>query len=135
MIPRRMFANLNLSWIPCASHRNFLLPVVVVRPAIIGTIQTGLTVSCTTGSWTNGPTGFFYQWYRGGVPVTGATSASYVLTGMDEGQTIYCRVTGTNSYGLSGHANSNSFIPESGISVGQLDGSDAGQSGVITFFN
>ena len=39
-----------------------LPPIDVLPPAISGTAQVGSTLSATQGSWSNGPTGYAYQW-------------------------------------------------------------------------
>lgn len=84
-------------------------PVNQVAPTITGTPTTGLALQVSdNGTWTNTPT-FTYQWYRGANPISGATGASYVLVTADEGQSIKCRVTGTNSSG-SANADSNVMV-------------------------
>ena len=42
-------------------------PVNIVPPAITGTAQAGATLTAGTGTWTNSPTGYAYQWRSGGV--------------------------------------------------------------------
>ncbi len=64
-----------------------------------GTPEVGQTLSTTNGSWTNSPTAYAYQWLRNGSNITGATSATYVLTSDDAGKTIRSRVTASNSGG------------------------------------
>lgn len=39
-------------------------PVNTVAPAVTGTAQVGQTLSCTTGTWDNSPSGYTYQWQR-----------------------------------------------------------------------
>jgi subtilisin family serine protease len=74
-------------------------------PVVSGTAQDGQTLQSTTGTWTNSPTSYGYQWLRCGATgagcanITGATSASYVLTSADVGSTIRSQVTATNSAG------------------------------------
>jgi hypothetical protein len=55
--------------------------------------------STTVGNWTYVPTAYFYQWYRGAVPIPGATANSYTLVVADEGSMISCRVTAENAAG------------------------------------
>ena len=52
-----------------------------------------------------------YQWYRGVTPISGATSAKYVVTSDDFGQAVTCQAVGTGSF--SGTKLSNA------LSVGQ----------------
>lgn len=66
-------------------------PVCTVPPAITGTAQAGVTLSGSDGTWTGG-SGFAYQWFRGGVAITGATANTYALTSSDVGFAITFRV-------------------------------------------
>ncbi len=76
-----------------------LLPISTAAPAIAGTVEDGLTVTCSNGNWTNEPTGYSYQWLTNGVPVSGATSQSYAIQPGDYGRELSCEVTATNAYG------------------------------------
>ena len=84
------------------------IPSVVTAPSISGTATIGSTLTCSTGTWNGGPT-FTYQWLRTGVAISGATSSTYVITGSDVGNSITCRVTGSNSAGSS-QSVSNSIV-------------------------
>ena len=44
------------------------LPSNELPPTITGTLKPGATLACSTGSWTNDPTSYTYQWYRNGTP-------------------------------------------------------------------
>jgi hypothetical protein len=64
----------------------------------------GQTISVTTGTWTNNPTSYSYQWYKmpnGGSwsVVSGATSSSWYMDGTVAGCQIKCAVTATNARG------------------------------------
>lgn len=95
----------------------FVAPNNTVAPVITtdGTPETGEVVTCSTGTWDGipGPT-FTHQWQRdsgsGFVDVSGATAADYTLVGDDEGTTLRCVVTATNSQG-SDIANSGTISP------------------------
>lgn len=76
-----------------------LLPVSTAAPAIAGTVEDGLTVTCSNGAWTNSPTGYSYQWLTNGVSITGATNQSYAIQPSDYGRQLSCEVTATNAYG------------------------------------
>jgi hypothetical protein len=82
-----------------------LVPAASAPPAVTGTATAGQLLTATTGTWTNGPTSFVYQWQRcdqtGGncSGLTGATSPTYVLTDADAGSTVRVAVTGTNRFG------------------------------------
>jgi hypothetical protein len=63
--------------------------------------QTGMTLSVGVANSTPTETSRTYQWYRGGVAVTGKTAVSYVLTAADWGKEVTVRVT----YRRSGYTN------------------------------
>ena len=70
----------------------------VGTPKTSGTAKIGkvLTVS-NRGTWSPAPTSVGYQWYRSGAAISGATKASYTLTGADAGKQITVRVIGQKS--------------------------------------
>lgn len=79
-------------------------PVNTVPPVISGTPTVGQTLSCNTGTWTNTPTSYAYQWQREtGVStgiyanITGVTVNQYALGQPDVGLRIRCEVTATNN--------------------------------------
>jgi len=71
-------------------------PINTVRPAITGTATQGQTLTCSTGTWTNTPDAYAYQWLRAGVPIAGATASTRVLAAPDVGSAMSCTVTATN---------------------------------------
>ncbi len=81
-------------------------PVNTALPTINGTAKSGRTLTCVTGSWTNGPTGFTYQWSRYGTPLVGATSSTYTVQTLDEGASLTCTVVASNAFGSSAQATS-----------------------------
>lgn len=86
------------------------LPANTVAPAITGNQWTGQTVTCSTGTWTGTPSGYAYQWKRNGTNISGATSSTYVLQAADEGTSVKCTVTASNTAG-SVSADSNTISP------------------------
>ena len=75
-------------------------PVNTVAPSITGNATQGNTLTCTNGTWTGTPTPTFtYQWRRGAGNISGANANTYVTVPADVGQSITCRVTGSNSAG------------------------------------
>ena len=82
-------------------------PVYSGPPSITGTAQTGKTLSASTGSWSNRATSHTYQWKRatavGGTysDISGATSATYVVSHENVGSYIKVAVTGVNSGGAA----------------------------------
>jgi hypothetical protein len=81
-------------------------PVDTVAPAISGTPSPGQSLSCSTGTWTNSPAAYAYQWNRNGSPIAGATGATYTVQGADQGHTLTCTVTASNSAGPGSPATS-----------------------------
>jgi hypothetical protein len=73
-------------------------------PVITGVAQDGQTLSTTTGSWSNSPTTYAYQWQRcdsGGscTSISGATASNYDVVTADVGSTLRVVVTATNAGG------------------------------------
>jgi len=57
-----------------------------------GTPRVGKTYSAVPGDYSPKPTTFSYQWYRGTSAISGATKASYTVTGSDLGAMLRLRV-------------------------------------------
>ena len=51
-----------------------VVPVNTVLPAITGTVRAGETLTCGTGTWTESPSSYAYQWYEDGSPIIGAST-------------------------------------------------------------
>ena len=79
------------------------LPANTALPVISGTTRDGQTLAASTGTWSNGPTRFAYQWLR--CDTAGSNCASIGsgqtqrLTGADVGHTIRVTVSATNTFG------------------------------------
>lgn len=63
-------------------------------PTVTGVPQVSQTLAANAGSWDSGVT-VRYQWNRGGVAISGATSTTYLIAGADLNQSITVSVTGT----------------------------------------
>ena len=80
-------------------------PTDTALPSIGGTATEGDTLTATTGSWTDSPTGYVYQWQDCDTSATnctaiaGATTSTRVLTASDVGHTLRIVVTATNTGG------------------------------------
>jgi len=77
------------------------VPVNLTVPTITGTAQVGQTLNGSSGTWSNSPTSYAYQWLRGSTPISGATSIDYVAATADIGSTLALRVTASNLGGPS----------------------------------
>ena len=88
-------------------------PVNSVAPVVSGSVSQGSTLTSTTGTWTNTPTSYNYQWYSGGNPV-GTNQNTYVSQVTDVGNTIDCVVTAYNGSGSSAPQASNTVGPITG---------------------
>ncbi|QAY68927.1 cell wall-binding repeat-containing protein [Xylanimonas protaetiae] len=65
-------------------------------PVTSGPAMVGLVQLATPGTWTVG-TALTYQWLSAGVPIAGATGASYSPVAADVGKALSVRVTGTQA--------------------------------------
>jgi regulation of enolase protein 1 (concanavalin A-like superfamily) len=85
------------------------VPVNTAAPAISGTAKQGQTLSASTGTWTNSPTAYAYQWNRCAAScssITGATASSYTAVAADVGDTLNVSVTASNAGGPGAAATS-----------------------------
>ena len=89
------------------------LPLDNVEPPEITSGGAG-ALACSTGSWTNGPTAFAYQWRRDGVDIPGATGATYALAATDVGHVLTCRVVASNPTGSGTATSAPLLVPETG---------------------
>lgn len=77
-------------------------PTNVTLPAVKGSAVEGETLKASTGTWSNEPTSYAYQWEDcatlggGCMPISGASSSAYTLTPTDVGYKIRVVVTATN---------------------------------------
>ena len=97
------------------------VPVNTAPPVISGSQTVGNRLSCTTGTWTNSPTSYSYQWQIIGTPTTnisGAISSTYVTTNAEVGLAVDCQVTATNGSGNSApQVSSDSIIVTAPLSL------------------
>lgn len=71
------------------------VPVNTVLPAISGVVRDGETLTCDTGTWTESPDSYTYQWTRDGLDITGETSATYDVVPGDIPTQLACKVIAT----------------------------------------
>jgi hypothetical protein len=79
-------------------------PANTAAPVVSGTAQVGKTLSASTGTWSNGPTGYAYQWQYSNdgstwQNVNGATVPSFREDSTFQGKVVRVQVTATNGIG------------------------------------
>jgi len=72
-----------------------------VAPTISGTTGAGSLLTVSTGTWTNSPSSYQYQWYSNGTAISGQTSNTLQTLGTWAGRVISVKVWATNSFGQS----------------------------------
>lgn len=83
------------------SNASLTTPSNTAAPVLSGIAKVGQTLTVTTGTWSNTPSSYQYQWYRGLYMIPGATTSSYTITNADRGEKIQCAVTAVNASGPS----------------------------------
>lgn len=82
------------------------------QPVITSAATTGAVLSLTTTPvWTPAPTSTSYQWFRNGIAISGATSASYTTVTGDAGASILLKVTAVKSGYVNDAQSSNTVVP------------------------
>jgi hypothetical protein len=95
------------------------VPQNTAAPTISGTAKEGSTLTASTGTWTNSPTSFAYQWQRcatdgtGCGDINGATDKTYTPTSGDVSHTLRVVVTATNADGKASTSSEPSPIVDS----------------------
>jgi hypothetical protein len=93
---------------------NTVLPSIPGSSGVVGSV-----LKTSTGTWSNNPTSFAYQWYSANsasgtstaIPILNQTAASYTTVSPgDIGLTITCKVVATNAGGSSAPATSNPIV-------------------------
>jgi hypothetical protein len=76
-------------------------PEWVEAPKVEGTAVAGATLTCNTGKWTGVPAPTYaVQWLSEGSPPPGSsTGLTYVVRTLDEGRSLSCEVTASNTSG------------------------------------
>jgi hypothetical protein len=87
-------------------------PVAASPPTISGVATKGQTLTESHGSWSNGPSGYSYQWQRCNnsgsscQAIVGATAQTYTLAAADVGHTLTVQETASNVSGAGSPATS-----------------------------
>lgn len=99
-------------------------PSNTVAPAISGTAQVGNVLTASTGTWTDSPTSYAYQWQSsangtsGWSNISGATSNTYTPVSGDVGLYLRVGVTATNAIGTGAVAYSAATSPVASAAEG-----------------
>jgi hypothetical protein len=80
--------------------------VDVTLPKISGKAKAKSKLTCSPGTWSNGPYGYTYRWNRNGTAIQKAAGTTYKVQALDEGSTLTCSVVALNIAGKSGPATS-----------------------------
>lgn len=131
------FLNAGSTAVPYFAIFTLSTPAVTTAPSISGTVGLGSTLTCSTGTWSNSPTGYSYEWLRDSTAIGGATSSTYVAGAADVDHQLACRVTATNGEGSASSTSAsvaivstptNSVAPTvtGTVAVGTALGCDAG---------
>lgn len=87
-------------------------PAILTAPVVTGSDTPGSVLTSSTGSWSNSPSSYTYQWYRDGVAISGQTASTYTSVTGDSnyGVVITCGVVATNASGSGTEAESQDFL-------------------------
>lgn len=114
-------------------------PISLVAPAITGTPQVGSLLSVSTGTWSETPFAFSYQWEHtvqpaGDVwlPITSATGSVYTPVSNDFG--LRCQVTAHNRAGTGGATSNTVTVQATPSSLGAALPSRMPESSGATFY-
>jgi tripartite motif-containing protein 71 len=97
------------------------LPTLVAAPKLSGSTSVNVVIGASSGTWTNEPVSYSYQWKdcnsegKECTPILGATNANYTPGGNDVGHALIAQVTATNGGGSVVTSTSASSIVSSGL--------------------
>ncbi len=120
------------------SFGNGEAPKDTVSPALSAkSLGAGAKVTVSTGSWSNSPLAYSYQWEEcnlaGGecAPILGAVNAGYTIRYVNEGHTLVAQVTASNAAGsivaVSAHSGEVPVTPPIPTFYTQIKGKGSGQ--------
>lgn len=93
------------SWVATA----LTAPTNSTPPTVTGTMAAGELLQCSPGTWTGSPS-YSYAWTRDGETLFVSTS-TYLVSVLDQGSVIGCRVTARNATGYATVESSSRAVP------------------------
>ncbi len=85
-------------------------PQNTAPPEVSGTPAVGQMLTCSQGTWSGSPPlTYTYRWLRDKEAIASATSSTYTVASEDEGHSLSCKVTATNSAGEASAISKNSL--------------------------
>ncbi len=110
-------------------------PVNVTPPEVsggakAGEAKVGEMLKCSQGSWTGTPPPTYtYKWLREGATIASATQTAYTVQPEDQGYSLACSVTASNSAGSASKQSSNTVkingTPPSDVTLPHVEGTGA----------
>lgn len=88
-----------------------------VTPTVSGTAQPGSSLTAVPGSWTPTTVTFSYQWLRDGVPITGATASTYLVSTADVDHSVSVSVTGSRTAPVDSQTRVSSAVAVTAVPV------------------
>ncbi len=85
-------------------------PVATGAPTIVQG-GSGAPLSCTQGTWINGPSGFAYRWSSDGAAIAGSSSPVYQPTAAEAGHSLACTAIASNGAGSASRTSAPLAIP------------------------
>lgn len=86
------------------------IPTNSVAPTVSGLAASGSTITCNTGTWTQNPDSYGYEFHSSGTFIEGATSSTFVTDLSMVGDVIGCNVSATNTAGTASFVSSSNTI-------------------------
>jgi hypothetical protein len=91
-------------------HIPGVAPTVLQAPSVSGAGAVGQPIACQRGTWKGTPPpSFAYVWLRDGGAIESATATTYTVQLADQGHTLACKVSASNSEGSAEALSANSL--------------------------
>jgi len=98
-------------------------------PVVTGIIRVGATLTAYSGAWSRIPDTTTFQWFANGVPISGATSPTYVIPASQLGVRLSVAVTATAGSDVATAAS----VPTPAVAVGTLTTKTPTISGSVAY--